>query len=300
MYEVRRLRILHELALRGTLAAVAQALSYSPSTISHQLAQLEKEAGMPLLEPEGRRVRLTPHGHVLAEHARRVLDLEEQAESELRNLDPGGQTIRACVMQSAAQALLPDVLDHLDRGPTPVRLELAEFAPEEGLFELVARGLDLVVAEHYPGHNREHRKGTSRLTLGSDPMRLALPPGDMAQRIDDLRDRAWTMLPTTMIAHHWAVQQCRAAGFEPDVRYEVTDLATQVRLIASGNAVGVLPDLLWSGGRCPVRLLDLPGSPKREVFIATRTAAMKDNHGILAACEAFRSSFENYAGFSRR
>ena len=62
MFELRRLRMLHELSLRGTLGAVAEALSYSPSTVSQQLAQLEKDAGVPLLVPDGRRVRLTEHG----------------------------------------------------------------------------------------------------------------------------------------------------------------------------------------------------------------------------------------------
>jgi len=66
LFELRRLRLLHELALRGTLAAVAEALSYSPSTVSQQLAQLEKDAGVPLLEPDGRRVRLTEYGAALA------------------------------------------------------------------------------------------------------------------------------------------------------------------------------------------------------------------------------------------
>ena len=91
MYQSHRLRILQELALRGTLAAVAEALSYSPSTISHQLAQLEKEAGVRLLEPDGRRVRLTPQGEALAAHARRMLDLEEEIEQELKTR-PGRTT----------------------------------------------------------------------------------------------------------------------------------------------------------------------------------------------------------------
>jgi len=89
VFELRRLRLLHELALRGTLASVAEALSYSPSTISQQLAQLEKDAGVPLLIPDGRRVRLTEHGVALAAHAARALELEEQIRGELESLQPG-------------------------------------------------------------------------------------------------------------------------------------------------------------------------------------------------------------------
>ena len=84
MFELRRLRLLHELSLRGTLAAVADALSYSPSTISQQLAQLERDAGIALLVPDGRRVRLTEQGAALAAHAARALDADEA----VRRRDP--------------------------------------------------------------------------------------------------------------------------------------------------------------------------------------------------------------------
>ena len=89
MLELRRLRLLHELAQRGTLSAVAEALSYSPSTISQQLAQLERDAGVALLVPDGRRVRLTEHGAALAAHAARALEADEQIRGELERLQPG-------------------------------------------------------------------------------------------------------------------------------------------------------------------------------------------------------------------
>ncbi|MGB4135374.1 MAG: LysR family transcriptional regulator, partial [Microbacterium sp.] len=83
MFELRRLRLLHELALRGTIAEVAASLSYSPSTVSQQLAILEREAGVSLLEPDGRRVRLTAQGRRLADHAARALELDEAARAAL-------------------------------------------------------------------------------------------------------------------------------------------------------------------------------------------------------------------------
>src|SRR5690349_7611558 len=104
VFELRRLRLLHELALRGTLAAVAEALSFSPSTISQQLAQLEKDAGVALLAPDGRRVRLTEQGRILAAHAARALDLDEQARGELESVRVGARAlapVRVAVMQTA-------------------------------------------------------------------------------------------------------------------------------------------------------------------------------------------------------
>src|SRR5260221_14782835 len=81
MLDVRKLRLLRELAHRATIAAVAEALCYSPSAVSQQLAALEREVGVPLLRRSGRRVTLTPAGAALAEQTEAVLALLEQASS---------------------------------------------------------------------------------------------------------------------------------------------------------------------------------------------------------------------------
>jgi len=295
MFELRRLRLLHELALRGTLAAVAAALSYSPSTISQQLAQLEKDAGVTLLAPDGRRVRLTEHGRILAAHAARALDLDEQARGDLESLHPGLAPVRVAVMQTAALAVVPAALALLSSAVPDLRVELVEMPPELGLFELTARGVDLVIAEQYPGHTRTHAPGIERDVLGTDPIRLALPAGDPARSLADLRDRPWVMEPAGTAARLWAVQQCRAAGFEPDVRYELADLSAHARLVAAGQAVAVLPDLLWEGSPIPVSLLDLPGRPAREIFTAQRTASQA-RAGIVEVRRAMHDAFPAASG----
>lgn len=292
MFELRRLRLLHELALRGTLAAVAEALSYSPSTVSQQLAQLEKDAGVPLLEPDGRRVRLTEYGAALAAHAARALELDERIRGELDALQPGSGHVRVAAFQTAAHGILPAALDLLARRSPRLRVEVAELPPEEGLFELVARGVDLVVAEQYPGHTRAHRSGIARATIGSDRIRLATPPGDDARTLADLSGRAWIMEPQGTAARQWAVQQCRAAGFEPDVRFEIADLTANARLIATGHAVGLLPDLLWTDQRADVRLIELPALPAREIFTATRTASAAQP-AVAATRDALRDAYRS-------
>ncbi|WP_143187225.1 LysR family transcriptional regulator, partial [Microbacterium sp. AR7-10] len=149
MFELRRLRLLHELALRGTIAQVAASLSYSPSTVSQQLALLEKEAGVTLLEPDGRRVRLTPQGRMLAEHAARALELDEEARAAL-TAHAGWEPVRIAAMPTAAQSIAPAALSLLAERAPGLRVELAELPPEESLFELWARRFDLVIAGQYP------------------------------------------------------------------------------------------------------------------------------------------------------
>jgi DNA-binding transcriptional LysR family regulator len=291
MFDLRRLRLLHELSIRGTLAAVAEALAYSPSTISQQLGQLEREAGVPLLEPDGRRVRLTAQGEALAAHAARMLEADEQVRSELERMRPSLAPVRIAAMQSAAHGLVPRALQALAADEPALRVEIAELPPEEGLFELVARGFDVVVAEQYPGHTREHRDGLERTMLGHDSIRLALSPDEAPAALPDLADRAWVMEPVGTAARQWATQQCRAAGFEPDVRFELADLTAHARLIAAGAAVGMLPELVFAGLAPPVRLTDLPGSPQRDVFTAVRRGAA-DRPGIRAVQHALQRAFD--------
>ncbi|WP_243229665.1 LysR family transcriptional regulator [Microbacterium sp. CIAB417] len=294
MFELRRLRLLHEFALRGTIAEVAAALSYSPSTVSQQLAQLEREAGVALLEPDGRRVRLTAQGRLLAAHAARALELDEAARAELSSSADSSAVVRIAVMPTAAEALVPPALTILSERMPRLRVEMREMAPEVGLFELQARGFDLVVAEQYPGYTRPVSEGIERTLLGRDPVRVALPRGDRARGLADLRDRAWVLEPEGAAVRQWAVQQCRAAGFEPDVRYEATDLVAHARLVAAGHAVALLPDLIWTGDHASVRLLDLPGSPVREIFAATR-ASSRDSARVGAVRDALAEALAAHA-----
>ncbi|MDF2575572.1 MAG: LysR family transcriptional regulator, partial [Agromyces sp.] len=221
---------------------------------------------------------------VLVEHGQAVLDRLEEAEADVaRSLTSVGGTVRIAVFQSAAHAVVPQALTLLRAEHPSLRVEVTEREPELALFDVAARDFDLVVAEQYPGHTRAHREDLDRVHLAADTIRLALPPSSGAAPSGGYRaaytslaaasDMPWVLEPTGTASREWAEQLCRDAGFEPDVRFETADLMAHIRLIRSGNAVGLLPDLVWAGEEPSVSLVDLPGHPEREVFTSTRRAA---------------------------
>lgn len=274
MLDLRRLRLLVEVRRRGTLVAAAQALSYSPSAVSQQLKQLEQEAGVPLLQPVGRRVQLTPQALLLVDGAERALDALERAEAAVaRSGDEVVGTVRVAVFQSVAHAILPGALSLLHRDHPQLRIEVVEREPEEALIDVVARDFDLVIAEQYPGRHRAQHPELDREVLAHDHIRLAFAETAEARALHELEHQAWVMEPRGTAAREWAVERCRDAGFEPDVRFETADLTAHIRLIRAGHAVGMLPDLVWAGDAPALTLKDLGSGARREIFSSTRHAA---------------------------
>lgn len=301
MLEMRRLRLLRELSLRGTIAEVAYELSYSPSSVSQQLSLLEAEAGVKLLQRNGRTLNLTPQAQVLVAHTEQLLDSMERAEADLSaTLSTVSGTVRLAVFQTAMLAILPGALGQLRQQHPHLRVEMSQQEPERALHETAARNFDLVVAEQYPGHAARHFENLDRRTLTHDALRLALPATDPTEvsefdrviRIEDAAHLPWVMEPVGAASRHWAEQACRTAGFEPDVRYETADLQAHVQLVESGNAVALLPDLVWAQRRRGLRIADLPGAPVRTVFTAMRHSSER-NPAILAVRECLHDQAQS-------
>lgn len=280
MLDVKRLRLLWEISRRGTIVAVAEALNYSPSAVSQQLSILEREAQMPLFTRSGRTLQLTPAARALVEKTERILAELESAEDTVRQFrSEVVGTVRVAAFQTALLALMPPTLRRLRAEHPDVRVELVQHEPAAALRETWARGFDLVVAEQYPQHAAEHFAGLDRQPLATDPIQLAVAADEQAgpfARVHDLVGAAqlpWVMEPAGAASRHWAEQACRSAGFEPDVQFETADLQAQLRLIESGNAVALLPGLVHVGRASQVRLIDLPGDPRRTVFTAARASS---------------------------
>lgn len=288
MLEVRRLRLLRELSGRGTIAEVAEVLHLSPSSISQQLSQLEREVGVTLLRKTGRRLELTPAAEVLVEHTERILSQLEEAESAAVGVSgEASGTLRIAVFQSAAVAFMPRLLAELATRHPRLRVTMSQREPEEGLRETAAHEFDLVIAEQYPNHAAPRHPSLDRVPLTTDALRLAVPAaGDWNHltSIADVSAAPWVMEPQGAASRHWAEQLCRQVGFEPDVRFETDDLQAHIALIESGSAIAVVPELMLVRRRPNARLIDLPGAPRRSVFTSVRRSSV--DTPAVDACRA--------------
>jgi len=165
-----------------------------------------------------------------------------------------------------------------------LRVEVTQREPENALFEVWAREFDLVIAEQYPGHAAPHQPDLDRVELCEDELRLGVPSARGIRSLHDAATLPWVMEPRGTASRHWAEQLCRRAGFEPDVRFETADLQAHIRFIESGNAVAILPDLVWSGREPSVELVRLDGHPTRTVFTSVRDASK--HRPTIVACRA--------------
>jgi DNA-binding transcriptional LysR family regulator len=282
--DVHRLRLLRELDRRGTLAAVARAMSYSPSAISQQLSQLESEAGVPLLEPAGRGVRLTPQARILVAHTEAILERLEEAEAELRaSVTEVRGTLRVASFQSVLFALIAPVLTQLAERHPGLRVEITHEQVAPAFAGLIAHEFDLVIGEEFPGVALPPVTGARSELLATDELFLVLPhrgphgldiPADESFRMADLAGIPWILDPPDTAPGQWARNACRAAGFEPDVRYSGADPLFEIHLAETGHAAAVIPGLLLSAVPRPkARIQRIPGHPHRRLTTGIRAGA---------------------------
>lgn len=277
--DLRRLRFLRELEERGTLAAVATALSYSPSTVSQQLTLLEKEVGTHLFEKAGRGVRLTDAGHLLAQHARVLLSAAEVAEADLATLDGDIRgTVRAGGLQSAARRLLVPAAGRLMVEHPHVRLEIFELELEQALPGLRLGTVDMVIGDEYDGHPRPRPSGLRFTVLLEEPLKVVLPVDHPLARtagpvpIARLRSDVWTASAEGTGHHAMVVGTCRAlGGYEPDLRHRSNDADVQLELVRVGAAVALMPALTLPTLEPSLAIRDVAEAAlRRRLVIATR------------------------------
>ena len=301
MLDLRRLRLLHELHERGTIAAVADALQFTPSAVSQQLAVLEREAGVALLERAGRGVRLTDAALVLVRHVGALLDRVELAEAELAGAagSVAGRG-RIATFQSVAFHLAVPAMQALARDAPDLRCELIEAEPEQSLPALALGDVDLVLADEWQHQPLARLAGVDREDLTRDPVLVILPEDHPAARrhrdavpLAELAGDAWT---TGHRATGWEAmteRTCRElGGFDPDIRHRTNDSVTSLALVAGGQAVTLLPALVDPdpGAHRGVAVRTIAeGSVHRTIFAATRTADAR-RPSVRALLAAVRSA----------
>jgi DNA-binding transcriptional LysR family regulator len=275
MLNVGRLRVLKEVAYQGSISGAAEMLSYSQSAVSQQIATLENEAGMTLLERHPRGVSLTAAGQTLVGHADGILARLEAAESAL-SLIAGLRSgrLRMASFPTAGATLMPLAIATFRSTYPDVELTLAEGEPEEIVPRLAAGELDLALLFEFAGET-PLREGMTRVELLEDPMYLALPrdhrlAGRAKLRLGDLRDEAWVQTSRSSPCARHVVRSCHAAGFEPNVSFESDDYQTVQGLVAAGVGVALIPELALSVERDDVAIRALsPNPPVRQVIAAT-------------------------------
>jgi DNA-binding transcriptional LysR family regulator len=275
--DVRRLRVLRELAERGTVAATAEALSFTPSAVSQQLSALEREAGVALLEREGRRLALTDAGRTLVAHADAVLAQLERAEAELH---AGAQevsgTLRIAAFSSFARSLLPAVaaaMQHHQRLEVHVR----DAEPQDSLPLLRLGEVDVVIAQRFPYVPRELGPAFHATELFDDPLHLATGPAhaDAVPRFVELAGRPWVAGHPGTSCHEVVVHACHAAGHEPRIVGFSNDFAVVQALVARNVGIALVPEIAHDQAPPSVRLRALDPPLTRQVLAVVRAGSEK-------------------------
>jgi DNA-binding transcriptional LysR family regulator len=278
MLDVRRMQMLRAVVTSGSVTSAAGNLGYSPSAVSQQLAVLEREAGVPLLERVGRGVQPTAAGRLLTEHAEIISKNLVEAETALKDLREG-RTGRLSVryFATAGVALVPPSIVRLRREHPGLQVDLKLVDPDDPLPEVEAGNADVAIIVH---PRPDLPSGTVQLIhLLQDPLRAVLPRGHRlaAKRVLDLADLAeepWVNSegltgPCAEVVRN----ACAAAGFSPHVVVEAKDYATSQGFVAAGLGVTLIPrlglDTAHSG--VIVRRVRRP-EPVREIYAAVRQA----------------------------
>jgi DNA-binding transcriptional LysR family regulator len=306
MLDVRRIRLLRELSVHGTIAAAAEASHLSGPAVSQQLATLEREAGVPLLERHGRTVRLTAAGALLVEHAEVILGGLAAAEADLAALRAGGRgTVRVAAFPSAARALLPWVWRGLRETPGAVPdLRLLELEPDPATDALRRGDADLAVVHAYnllprdvPAGCEQHRllDDPVYLALGADDAdRLGLEPGDPVD-LALLAGERWLLPGPETSCHELTRRACGAAGFVPHPVAVATDFSVLTALAATGTGVTLVPRLaLPAHAEDELRLHPLAQPVARTISALTRAGESRQPplQLVLGALRAASRSVE--------
>jgi DNA-binding transcriptional LysR family regulator len=269
MDDLRLLKVLREVALRGSFSAAADALSYSQPAVSQQIARLEAQTGVKLLERQPKGIKLTPAGEALVRHTERILAQLADAQAELSEIATSARgRLRIASFATAAGTIVPLAVSEFRRLRPGVRVELELMDPPESIPALRRGDFDIVIAEEGGFEVEPDLAGLGVERLMDDVLYAALPADHplatrRAVSLSDLTHDDFMLvgLKGTCADSNIVLRACAQAGFEPRVAYTSDDYFAIQGLVASGMGVALVPGLALASTREDVTVRPLRGRP---------------------------------------
>lgn len=274
---LHRLRMLRELHRRGTVTAVGEALHYSPSGVSQQLAQLERDVGVVLVERYGRRVRLTELGLLLAEHAEEILASVDRASMALEQAQDGvSARLTAGVWASVASGLVTPALGALAKDYPGIEVRTVELAPEATAEAVRDGSLDFSFVIDYTSYPIAWDPALIREVIAVERLYAAVPAGSIrgtTMALLDLSEHPWILAGSRSHLGKAVRLACRREGFDPHIMHTVEEQPTALAMVAGGLGVSLVSDLALDDVPEGVNIVALDQPVMRTVSIARRSTA---------------------------
>jgi DNA-binding transcriptional LysR family regulator len=286
----RRLKVLQAIARHGTVTAAAEVCRLTPSAVSHQMQALARELDVPLLEPVGRTVRLTPAAHTLLDHAAGLTAAWERAQADLAAHRAGDLTgtLRLCGFSTAAAVVAPRALVRLREQHPALRVHLRESEPARAFDLLAAGDVDVAVVVATPDIPPRSDPAFEQHPLYAEPLDILLGPDHpLADRdtiaLLDVAADPWIVGTPGHAYHQLVTLACTSAGFHPAVAHHADEWDTGAALVAAGFGVALVPRLADLPGHHDTRRIPISGSPLPTRHILTAVRAGSAERPVVAA-----------------
>src|SRR4051812_13801978 len=280
MLDVKRMRILKEVADHGSFSAAAESLSYTQSAISQQIAALEREAGTQLVTRGSRGIKLTEAGEALVRHADAILTRLADAEAELEAIAGlRGGRLRMAAFPTVGATLMPLAIATFRERHPDVELTVRQLEPEDSLPLLKCGDIDIALTIEPSA--LDESEGLDSTFLLDDPMFAVLPLNhplaDKSRvRLKDLAGDSWIGTTDACSCGALVRNQCIRMGFEPNITFESDDYLAIQGLIAAGVGVALIPTLALTTVRDDIVIRDLGNdAPVRQIAAATLPGAQR-------------------------
>jgi DNA-binding transcriptional LysR family regulator len=274
--ETRLLGALVELHRRGTMRAVAEATGYGTSAVSAQLAALERDLGVELIERVGRNVRLTTAGRQLVGYGEQILAIAEAARTALHSDGEPSGVLRVGAYASLLSSDILPVARQLAVSHPGLRLELQEQEPAEVMQLLADDRIDLGFVYDYSLVPRFHDDGGAMRFIRAAPLVLAIPTSrtpsrtiDSPQRLASIADLPWVVNSRGDDDGELVERVCAAAGVTPDIMHKVDSLALILEFVAADLGIALVPAAVPRRDGVSLEPMSADG-PLRRTYAATR------------------------------